>query len=650
MNSLPNRLRRNIPRMVAAVLVVFLFFQARVPEISAGERLQLASRFHFTRHTLPSSGDLNARTVRPVQPSLKRISAWISSVGAAIAAGDLDGDGLSNDTCLVDPRSDQVTIAPAPTTGERYKPFTLRPASYDPETMAPMGCLIGDLNEDGLADIVVYYWGRTPVAFLRTGGTPGHASVLEAKNYQAVELVPGNQRWFTNAALFADLDGDGHPDLIIGNYFQDGGHILDASANGVETMHNTKSRSFNGGSKHVLLWKEAGGGEHPFVRFEEAKNVFSLAVEHGWTLGAGAQDLHGDLLPELYFAHDFGPDRLLHNRSTPGHLAFDLLEGTRGFTTPASNVLGRDSFKGMGVDFADVNGDGIPDIFVSNIADDYALQESHFLWLSTGDKEAMKKGKAPYVQASERLGLSRSGWGWDARMADFDNDGQLEIVQATGFMKGKINRWPELQSLGTSNDSLIHDPRLWPGFKPGDDVSGDNKTAFFVQAADHRYYNIAEETGLAIPANTRGIAVADVDGDGRLDFIIADQWGDSYLYKNEGSSQGAFLGLHLVLPVKGGPAVFRERAGHPGPDLYGRPAFGATAVVELPDGRKFSAQVDGGSGHSGKRSPDLHFGLGRISPDTLLRVNLAWRNSNGQVVRKQIDVKPGWHSVELGSE
>ncbi len=112
--------------------------------------------------------------------------------------------------------------------------------------------------------------------------------------------------------------------------------------------------------------------------FEEAKNVFPPEIEHGWALGAGAADLDGDLLPELYFAHDFGPDRLLHNLSTPGHLKFASLQGTRAFTTPASNVLGSDSFKGMGVDFADINGDGVPDIFVSNIADDYALAGKPF--------------------------------------------------------------------------------------------------------------------------------------------------------------------------------------------------------------------------------------------------------------------------------
>jgi len=643
------RARKIIPRAAAGLIVVVLFFQARVPDIAARERSQLASRFHFTRYTLPVESGVPAKTVRSVHPSLKRINAWISSVGAAVAAGDLDGDGLSNDVCLVDPRTDQVRIQPAPTTGERYRPFTLRPARYDANTMAPMGCLIGDVNEDGLPDVVVYYWGRTPVAFLRTTGAPGHVTALRAEDYTAVELVVGEERWFSNAGFFADVDGDGHTDLVIGNYFQDGGHILDASAGGTEMMHDTKSRSFNGGSKHLLLWKDGGGGSHPFARFEEAKNVFPPEVEHGWTLGAGSADLDGDLLPEIYFAHDFGPDRLLHNLSAPGHPKFALLEGHRGFTTPASSVLGKDSFKGMGVDFADINGDGIPDIFVSNIADEYALQESHFLWLSTGDRGAMARGKAPYEQASERLGVSRSGWGWDARMADFDNHGAMQIVQAVGFIKGRTDRWPELQSLGTSNDSLISNPRLWPAFRPGDDVSGGNQTAFFVQAADHRYYNIAAEAGIAEPMLGRGITVADVDGDGRLDFIIAGQWGDSYLYKNESSGAGEFLGLHLLLPVSGGPSALQSRPGHPAADLYGRPAFGASVSVELPGGRKEWAQVDGGSGHSGKRSPDLHFGLGRVSPDTPLKVELAWRNHAGQVERKTLWLKPGWHTVLLGA-
>ncbi|HZD94275.1 MAG TPA: hypothetical protein VE133_08480, partial [Candidatus Sulfotelmatobacter sp.] len=130
------------------MLVVFLFFQARVPDISASERAQLAGRFHFASYAFPFSGSVPPKAVRPVHPSLKRISAWISSVGAAVAVADLDGDGLPNDICLVDPRIDQVTIQPAPSTRNRYQGFHLQPARYNPANMAPMGCLIGDLNED----------------------------------------------------------------------------------------------------------------------------------------------------------------------------------------------------------------------------------------------------------------------------------------------------------------------------------------------------------------------------------------------------------------------------------------------------------------------------------------------------------------------
>ena len=182
---------------------------------------------------------------------------------------------------------------------------------------------------------------------------------------------------------------------------------------------------------------------------------------------------------------------------------------------------------------------------------------------------------------------------WDARLADFDNDGVLEAMQACGFIKGKINRWPELQALGTSNDQIVHNPRFWPSFQPGADLSGHDANPFFVRGADGRYHDIAPELGLAEPMVSRGIAIADVDGDGRLDFVTANQWGPSYLFRNESPGAGAFLGLRLV------------RAN-------GSPAIGAVARVSLPDGRRLVAQVDGGNGHSGRRSPDIHFGLGAV--------------------------------------
>jgi hypothetical protein len=640
MSAIPNGLRRSAGKILAVVLVLGAYGFTRLPHLGDQERAGLAGRFHFSASELPDLKQFEHHTVRKVSPALDHISAWISSVGASVALNDLDGDGLPNDVCWVDVRVDKAIVAPAPGTGERYAPVVLdaSPLRYD-RTMAPMGCLPGDLNEDGRMDLLVYYWGRSPIAYLRKsdGG------------YRPQEIYPGEERWFTEAATFADVDGDGHPDLIVGNYFPDGNRVLDPESKDKEAMQHSMSRAFNAGKNRLLLWAGGTVGDQPSVTYREAPEAFDDEVTHGWTLAVGAADLDGDLLPEIYFGNDFGPDRLLHNRSTPGHPAFARLEGERDFFTPASCVIGRDSFKGMGADFGDVNGDGLLDIYVSNIATEFGLQESHFLWLSTGDLAGMKQGRAPYVHGSEKLGLARSGWGWDTRLDDFDNDGVLEAVQATGFVKGEVNRWPELQALGTSNDEVLKDPRFWPKFQPGADLSGHEPNAFFVRAGDGRYYNLAEDLGLGEPVVSRGIATADVDGDGDLDFAFANQWAPSVFYRNECPQCGGFVGLHLLLPITGGEGETRVVEGHPSGVIAARPAVGAGAVLHLPDGRRLVAQVDGGNGHSGSRSQDLHFGLGATPMDAPLALELSWRDGDGQAHRQTFELTAGWHTLYLGN-
>ncbi|HUE04244.1 MAG TPA: CRTAC1 family protein [Bryobacteraceae bacterium] len=607
---------RHARRLLALGLIACLYLLARLPELSTTERSQLASGFHFEQSRLPEVPGPAPRTVRPVNPSLQRISSWISSVGAAVALNDLDGDGLPNDVCYVDVSTDQVIVAPVPGTGARYQPFALDPAPllFNRDTMAPMGCLPGDMDEDGRMDILVYYWGRSPIAFLRRGDR------LNAAAYTPVEVDSRGERWFTNAATFADLDGDGHADLIVGNYFPDGSRVLDAHATNQEHMQHSMSHAFNGGLKHLLRWTGP-------ARFEEQNGVLSEEVTHGWTLAIGAADLDGDLLPEIYFANDFGPDRLLHNLSTPGKFRFELLHGERTLTTPKSKVIGKDSFKGMGVDFADLNGDGWPDIFVSNITASYALQESNFVFMSTGRPQMMKAGVAPYEDRSEPLGLSRGGWAWDAKLADFNNDGVFEALQAVGFVKGQTDRWPELQELAMGNDELLAHPDSWPRFQPGDDLSGHLHNPFFVRSSTGRYFDLAAELGLAESHVSRGIAIADVDGDGRLDYAVANQWEPSLFLHNTSPQTGQFLGLRLRLSP-------------------GRPAIGAAATVFLPDGRRMSAQVDGGNGHSGKRSQDIHFGLGSVPTHVPLRLVIRWRDASGIHERTE-RLAPGWHTVRL---
>ena len=638
-----SRLRQQGARAAALLVVLALWGFARVPEPGPGERRALARRFAFEGSPLPDLPGPPARTLRPVHPSLQGISAWISSVGAAVALNDLDGDGLPNDVCHVDPRSDQVIVSPAPGTGERFAPFALdpRPLPFDRDTMAPMGCLPGDLDEDGRVDLLVYYWGRTPVLFLHGSREMTPAAWIPG------EVVAGGQRWYSSAATLADLDGDGHVDVVVGNYFPDGARILDAADHQPQSMQDSMSLAYNGGGPWLLLWKSASQGATPAVRFEASRADLSRQVRGGWVLAVGAADLDGDLLPELYLADDFGPDHLLHNLSVPGRLRFELLEGRRTLWSPKSKVLGHDSFKGMGVDFGDLNGDGLPDIVVSDIGAEYALEESNLAFASTGQLGQMRDGIAPYLDVSERLGLSRGGWAWDVKLADFDNDGALEMLQAAGYLRGSVNRWPELQELAMGNDQLVSSPLSWGRFQPGDDLCGHDRNPFFVRSASGRFVDVSGELGLAEPAVSRGIAIADVDEDGRLDYAVANQWGASTFHHNGAPAGNGFLGLHLRLPLEPGPLSVHP--GDPSQDAPSRPAIGATARVQLPDGRGLAGQVDGGNGHSGKRSPDLHFGLGPRPPREC-RVELRWRDPNGSSHRDVLALEPGWHTVRLGWE
>lgn len=116
----------------------------------------------------------------------------------------------------------------------------------------------------------------------------------------------------------------------------------------------------------------------------------------------------------------------------------------------------------MGADFIDLTNEGRLSLLVSNIAEQFALLESHFAFVLSGSSSLLEKGIAPYDDRSEELGLSQSGWGWDVKVADFDNDGVLELVQALGFMSGTASRWAELQELATGNDQLLPSTHFWP--------------------------------------------------------------------------------------------------------------------------------------------------------------------------------------------
>jgi hypothetical protein len=649
------RLRRLVPGASAIALLAVLFAVAQLPTASAGQVSQIASQYKFTQMPIAMPPGYNPTgTIRPVNPAYRNIQSWISSVGAGVALTDVAGHGRPDGMCIVDTRTNDavVTYTPTAPAADRFTPFVLNaaPLPMNTTTMAPMGCVPGDFNGDGRTDFLVYYWGRSPIVYLARST----ARQPSASAYRPVELLPGasvggqydGPDWNTNAVTVADFDGTGHPDLFVGNYFPDS-QVL--NPNGIDNvqMPSSLSNAKNGGGDYIYRWTGGTSGPNPTVSYQLVPNAIPYVDATGWTLGAATADLTGNGLPDLYIANDFGPGHLLYNASTPGNISFSLAIGERTPTTPKSFVVGKGSFKGMGVDFGDLSGNGRFDFMVSNITTAWGLEESNFVFMNNASsgtqmQQDLSSGYAPFTQQAEQKGMAFTGWAWDVKMGDFLNRGNLDVVQTDGFIRGTIDRWNWLQEMAMTNDDLLSNPADWPLVKPGDDIAGHQCLAFYASAPGGGYLNIDNQLGLCGNTTpTRGVATADTRGDGRLDFAVARQWGPPAFYANNSPDLGHYLGLNLYRPVAGTGA---GTAG--GLAALGSPAYGTTVQISYP-GHTQVSQLDGGSGSGGKRSFQVNFGLGAYTGP--VTVHLHWRNSLGQLSQQTLTLAPGSHNLVLTS-
>jgi predicted NUDIX family NTP pyrophosphohydrolase len=418
-----------------------------------------------------------------------------------------------------------------------------------------MGCAVADYDNDGFPDILVTAYGRCTLYHNNGNGT--FTDVTE----KAGVASPG----WTTSALWFDYDNDGKLDLFLCSFVE----------------FSLKSNVFCGDNKlgkrfyciprvfkptPSLLYHNNGDGT-----FKEVSAGTDIHKALGKALGVVATDINGDGRMDLFVANDTVQNFLFANRGN-GKWDEIALAAEVGFSvngTPRS---------GMGVDAADVNGDGRQDLFVANVD-----QEMFSLYKNDGNEFFSDVAAANGVAQATRL---LSGWG--LKFFDYDNDGMVDLFLANGHPDDMIENY--------SQQVHYKEPLL------------------LFHSDGTKLTNVSDQAGPAFgkmfPA--RGLAVGDFDNDGRVDVLIGNNGGAPVLLKNNAGSGNHWIGIRLQ-----GTACNRD-------------GIGATITWSANGVRRSRYKSTGGSYLS---SHDMRDVLGLGTAAKVDWVEITWPQPSGRVER-----------------
>ena len=418
-----------------------------------------------------------------------------------------------------------------------------------------MGCAIADYDNDGYQDILVTAYGRCTLYHNNGNGT--FTDVTEKAGLAA----PG---WTTSAVWF-DYDNDGKLDLFLCSFVQ----------------FSAKSDVFCGDNKlgkrfyciprvfkptPSLLFHNNGDGT-----FKEVSAGTDIQKAMGKALGVVATDINNDGLTDLFVANDTVQNFLFANRGK-GKWDEIGLAAEVGFSangTPRS---------GMGVDAADVNGDGRQDLFVANVD-----QEMFSLYRNDGNEFFSDLANFHGVAQATRL---LSGWG--LKFFDYDNDGSVDLILANGHPDDMIESYSQQVRYKEPLVLFHHDGK--------------------------KLSNVTAEAGPAFqkmyPA--RGLAVGDYNNDGRLDVLIGNNGEAPVLLRNNAGEGNHWVGLKLQ-----GTSCNRD-------------AIGATITWSYGDVQRSRYKSSGGSYLSSHDRREV-LGLGTVTKVNW--VEIKWPQPSGRVER-----------------
>ncbi|MCP9753686.1 RNA-binding protein [Lacihabitans sp. CCS-44] len=472
------------------------------------------------------------------------------------------------------------------------------------------GVVTVDINSDGLLDVYVAATvkkaekDRENLLFVNQGLKDGKPKFKE----MATEYGVNDSGHSENAAFF-DYDNDGDLDLYVltniidqyPNVFRK--KVTDGSYPNTDKLYRCDYNEKLGHAYYTNVSKEAG-----------------IVIE-GYGLGLNICDINKDGWKDIYVTNDYAADDLLYINNQNGT-----------FTDQANQYFKHTSNSAMGNDVADINNDGLLDIFAVDMlaknnlrkkvlapANNYQMfkfsEEFGYTYQYMRNTLQINNGKlsdnkpAMFSEVSMLSGIAETDWSWTPSLADFDNDGLRDIIITNGFPKDVTDR----DFIAFRNDVERYSERS-EILKQIPEVKINNYA--YRNKGNLEFEDVTEKWGMDIPSFSNGAVYADLDNDGDLDYVVNNINDSAFVFKNnqvqlDKAKENHFLRVKTI------------------GDKNNINGIGAVAILEFENGEKIIHENNPYRGYLSSVEPFVHFGLGAKK---VKKLEVQWYNGMSQVI------------------